>query len=607
MHRSLRHRIGVVVVGAAACVAPVRAHALAGDPVKVGTALDLVPIDAVGVVIIPDPKSASDDIAQCIARMDRPEAALMGRPIDMFKAQLGIGAGLDDAAPIVAWWQPLAPSTAEAAGAPADSAGAPAAAGAAVRPVMDAPVVIVGTTDPEQFLEANFISARDIAADAWRRDGAVFYARTVDKLVLLSPDAELVRRWQSKPGFAAVLQRRLGDRSMQMIYDGELSAWAGPAALATMRANAVGRGMREAGERAADVERLAKVAEGMSDALVAVDVDPLGLSVRTLSIFEPESDIGRLTRGGASSGAGVDRLPGNASDTMLAVAFDLRGLGGGGPFLEFARLVGIDPFIPSWVEEHKDLVDRVQFGLYRSKLGLARGVFDDSAVFIETKDPEQVRSLLRSWIEAMAGPDPFTGVPRRASWEQSRTLKSGETVSAFEVVDDESKAADGGGNAMMVRLAQQLVIGPKGFRGFVRVVPGGVVMTMSQRTDVLGRATDAASGKSTLAESGVVKALRRWLIPQADVEGFVGVGPIVRMGMAAAAAFGVPAGSMEIPEKLEPVAFAASVQDGRVETAAMIPTGVLAIMWDQAVAQAMPGAAPRARNEGAAPAPDADE
>jgi len=545
------------------------AAAHAADPIKVGQALDLVPADALSVVIVPDPKAASEDMAQCIARMERPESALLGRPLDLLKVQLGIGAGLDDAAPVVAWWQALAPGG---------------------DPALAVPVVVVGTTDPKQFLEANFAPARDVGdanEDAWRRDGAVIYARTIGSLVMMSPSASLVRNWQVKPGFAGTLQTRLGESAMRRIQSAELSAWAGPAALESMRTRALAEALREAGERATEIERFASVAKGMTDALVTVDVDPLGLSIRTLSIFDAESDLGKLAHGGPAIGAGVDRLPGNAQDSLLAIAIDLRGLGGGGPFLELAKLLGLDAMVPGWVSDHRDLVDRVQIGIYRSKLGYASGIFNDSAVFVETREPEKLKALVRTWIESMTGPDPFTGVERRPTWEESRTLKSGGTVTAFEVAADESPA-DAPGNTMMVRLAQQLIVGPKGFRGFVRVVPGGMVMTFSQRTDVLGRATEAAGGKGTMAESGTVRALRRWLLPESDIEGFIGVGPILRMAASAAAAFGAPMGAIEVPEKLEPVAFALSVQDGRVETAAMIPTGVLAIVWDQAVARMMP-------------------
>jgi len=550
----------------------------AGDPIKVDAALDLVPPDALSFMLVADPKGASDDIAQCLARMDRPEVTMMGRPIDMLKAQAGIGAGFDDRGPVVAWWQA-------------------SPAGVDAPPV---PVVIVATTDPAQFLEANFTPAKDVGDDAWRRDGIVIHARVADRLVVMSPDAAPVRDWKASPGFAARLRSRLGDRAIPLIHGAEFVAWAGPEALASMREQSRMAMEAQAGDRADDLRRMTQVAEGMTDAMVAVDVDPLGLSIRTLSVFDPASRMGQLTRGGTvpaeARGAGVDRLPG--APNYLAIAIDLRGLGGGGPFLELMQLLGADAMVPGWMAEHRDLVDRVQVALYPSRLGLAQGLLNDSAVFVETKDPERTKALWRQWIESLGGRD--GGITRSAKWEESRALRGGGEVSAFEVTEEEVAAGDdAGGNAAMMRMGKQLVIGPRGFIGFVRVVPGGLVMTFSQRTDVLGRAVEAAGGSKTLAQQGTVRALRRWLVPDADVEGFVGVGPIIRMASAAAASFGVASAVIEVPENLEPVAFAMSVQEGRVETAAMVPTGVLAIIWDQAKARLL-GATVRGDGDGPA-------
>ncbi len=538
----------------------------AGDPIKVDAALDLVPAEALGVIVVADPKAASDDIAQCLERMERPEVAIMGRPIDLLKAQACIGAGFDDRGPVVAWWQ--------------------AVPGGEAPPEM---VMVVGTTDPLQFLEANFTRAAHAGEDAWERDGVILHAKTVDKLVAMSPSAALVRGWSPKPGFAAQLRNRLGERALTIVHDAEFSAWAGPEALRTMRERSLAEAKAQPGVPSAELDRFAAIGEGMRDALVAIDVDPLGLSIRTMSVFDPESRMGKLTRGGATAGEGVDRLPGGPH--YLALSVDVRGLGGGGPFMELLSLLGAESMLPPWMAEHRDLVDRVQVGLYPSKLGLASGLLNDSAIFVQTKDPEKVKSLWRDWIRSLSGSK--DGVTRTAVWEESRTLKSGGEVSAFAVTEEmDADAAAKAGDEAMSRMARQLVIGPKGFIGFMRVVPGGVVMTLSQRTDVLGRATEAAAGRSTLAESGTVRALRRWLIPGADLEGFVGVGPIIKMASAAAASFGLTSAVIEVPENLEPIAFAMQVQDGRVETAAMVPTGVLAIAWDQAKARLMPAPPP---------------
>ena len=71
-------------------------------------ALRLVPADAAGALVIPSVKGASDDLQLAIDRMGKAEAALGGRPIDLLKAQLGIGAGFDDRGACVAWAAPRA-------------------------------------------------------------------------------------------------------------------------------------------------------------------------------------------------------------------------------------------------------------------------------------------------------------------------------------------------------------------------------------------------------------------------------------------------------------------------------------------------------------------
>ena len=65
--------------------------------------------------------------------------------------------------------------------------------------------------------------------------------------------------------------------------------------------------------------------------------------------------------------------------------------------------------------------------------------------------------------------------------------------------------------------------------------------------------------------------------PDADLVGYVGVGALVSVARQAVASFpGMSVQLPDIPPGIEPVAFSLEVQDGRVETATMVPTAVIA-------------------------------
>jgi hypothetical protein len=107
---------------------------------------------------------------------------------------------------------------------------------------------------------------------------------------------------------------------------------------------------------------------------------------------------------------------------------------------------------------------------------------------------------------------------------------------------------------------------------------------------VLDRATAAANGtaKKTLGGNAMVRAMAPWLVPDADVVVFVGVGQL--LGAARQIAESLPGGSVEMvpaaPEGLEPVAAAVRSKDATWESALVLPSGVLGVAFDAAKARA---------------------
>ncbi len=326
--------------------------------------------------------------------------------------------------------------------------------------------------------------------------------------------------------------------------------------------------------------------DAVVDGVVSVDLDPLGISVRSYAVLDGGTAMGRAARGGPRGAAPrLDRLPRGAF--VLAAAADMRGLGGGDAFLDLLAVVPGAPALPAWVRENRDLLSGAQVAVYPSKLGVAGGLLNEAMVWLQTSDAAKARQLMRDWMQGFAGVEGAT--ERKVSWEAGKTLKDGQTADAYAVTEApapaDAKGADGARPRSrrnfdpMQRLVRSFIFGPRGPNGFAKDFPDGLLMTFSQRPDVLQRATRAAGGAETLQGSEVIESLRGWLTPDPDVVGYVGVGSMLSVARQLASSF--PGASLELPDAppdLEPIAFSLEVQDGRVETATMVPAGVVGVM-----------------------------
>jgi hypothetical protein len=236
------------------------------------------------------------------------------------------------------------------------------------------------------------------------------------------------------------------------------------------------------------------------------------------------------------------------------------------------------PGLPQWVVENRDLVQAAEFAIYPSKLGVAGGgLLNDACLWLSTRDPAKAQALMQSWMEGLQGR--ADGMERTVTWEAERTTKDGVTAAAWAVV--EKPLADGGGKPVdaMQRLGRMLVFGQRGPMGFAKAFPDGVLVTFSQRPDVLKRCVDTIEGGGGLESDPVIGALRNWTLADPDAEVFVGVGSLFRVLRQAAGS--VPGMSIELPDvapSVEPVAMAMSVRDGRSESAVMVPAAVIGVM-----------------------------
>lgn len=544
--------------------------------------LDLVPETARVVAVVADLRRANDDLGQMIDAMGRPGTVLAGRPIEMVKAQFGIGAGLDERGTAVMYLGESA--------APGDEPEA---------------VFLVPTDDPGAFIDSNFPDRAEVADGISRVPGEQpLFMRGLGKHVLISNSQKLAEAHVASGKLSADFRKAFDPRVLDRAAKADLLLWTRGDAVTGLFGDAADQMPVEA-PFAGDPEMLEGLTIGLEESLVLVDFDPLGTSIRTFARYEAGSSMNGLLQGGPGTGAPMSRLPGNPC--YFAVSADLGGLGGFDTFRNILGLLDISlNELPEDLREGRLGLRQIQFAAYPSRLGIALGgLFNDSAVVVTAERPEAVESAFRKALLSMEGER--GGIKYEPEWTDEKPLRTGGVSDAFRLKEtvlppSRTESSNIVRNSAFQRIALQLLYGSRGLSGFAGVEDDAFVMTLSQRPDVWNRALAAAGGGGgTIAESPVLKSMRSWLIAKPDLEILVGMGSLTKLmeQLSRALQIGLfdPEMIPEIPANTPPVVFNLSIDGGLLETATVLPTDVIALGYDQIVRQLTegfmaPGAAP---------------
>lgn len=527
-------------------------------------ALDRASPAALAVAVIPSPKLTADDFAKCLASLNSGANEDRMSPMEFFKSQAGLGDGFDDSRSLIFWLEKSGETS--------------------------MPVFLVPVTDAKVFLDANFTCEQRANGLVYtHREETDLFVRTLDHSVLVSYSQELVNAYAPMSGLAATLQKRLGKQGFSVMISGDAAAWVGPEILKDMATDSTGE----------SVDTAEAKSHGVTDVVLCADFESAGVAVHTFVVSNPTSPLATVLQGGPpGEPAQLSRLP--RGPFIMAAAADVAGLGGGDAFLQLLALLPGEIQIPEWVRENKSLMNGAQFSIYPSKLGvMGGGLLNEAYFWCGTDDSAKAKQCLRDWMHGLAGV--HNGMDRTIAWEDNRVIKDELTADAFAVTDSVVKKVpnEGGetntaekpdGNTKpnaatrrvrqdpMERIARSLVFGPRGAMGFVKTFKDGMLVTFSQRPDVLRRGMDAAQGGEALQGDPAVQALRSHLTPQPDIVAYIGVASVLKVVGQAARSF--PDMGIELPyapPSLAPIAMSIEIQDGHVESTAFIPSAVLEV------------------------------
>jgi hypothetical protein len=450
------------------------------------------------------------------------------------------------------------------------------------------PAFIVPATEPLAFIESNFPDLVELEPGLWLSRGEEStYLHPFKAHVLISTSESMARGYVSKSGMAATFREAVDARVLSFVDQADILVWARGETIGDLFGTAA-RGAPLDLPFGQDPAVLGALSADLLYGVILFDFDPLGLSVRTFMEYAPGSTMDGFGQGGPGSGLMMGRLPDNPY--YFALSMDLSGLGG---FKAFQNLLGLASVsgdaLPDRIREGQLGLEQLQFAAYPSRLGIALGgLLNDSALVVSARDPEAVEATLRETLLGLKGDR--GGVRYDPEWVDEKPLRTGGVSDAFrlkETVLPPSKGANMPDTATSAfqRIALQLIWGSRGLSGFAGVEgDDAFVMTFSQRPDVWNRAIEASSGTGgTIAESAVLRSMRPWLVEEPDVEVLIGMGTLSKLLEQLGRAIPMinPEMFPSIPGNTPPIAFNLSVDKGLYETATVLPTGVIALAFDQ--------------------------
>ncbi|MDA0803445.1 MAG: hypothetical protein O2819_06785 [Planctomycetota bacterium] len=569
---------------------------------SIDSAITRVPPDVAWALIVPDLGVANKRLEECLARMNRPETAMIGRPIDQLQAFLEIPAGFDETGSLVAW----SPTPSSAGGGPGAVESPPVIALVPIQAGVDpiGPLLDIGGATP--------VDGHDRLVSMTRGDRAYFVSRELVQTprgshLVVGSDAALVEGYAlptpplvfpvpANAASTARLRSHVG--AAEVVFYSAAKA-SGTDALAGASGGpspeVLGVSMDDSAMQA--IKALGELADGMQGAVTCFDIDPMALVVRWMMVAQPESPLAELLAGGVRAAPSLDRLP--RATPYMALSVDLQGLGGATILRKLVAALGdTGKLAPDWLLEGADQVTWVQAAAYPSKLGiLAGGVLNDSALVVGCQDPTAMLESMRVNVVSMSG---VQGAMRReAVWEPDREVKDAGQAAAFTVkempmgpselaelggtkeeVDDATVPQTVANDAMMI-MARRMIFGSKGMTGLATTNDQALVVTFSQRPDVFRRAMEAVGGRGDrLAGDATVKALATMAALDGDVVAMLGIGQLSKVVRQVAGAFGgAGAGGPldRISTRTDPVYATAEVGGGVIEAAVVIPASVMSL------------------------------
>jgi hypothetical protein len=208
---------------------------------------------------------------------------------------------------------------------------------------------------------------------------------------------------------------------------------------------------------------------------------------------------------------------------------------------------------------------------YMGASDLGAGLLANSSYYFPSKDSKKLGESYKAMMMEMNGKKQ-QGVTFKVDYKDNAKDIGGAKASsyslAFEMDPNDPAAAQ-------AQMMMPMLFGPEGkMSGFVTSFDGGMVGTMSQNSELLTKALDAAKSGKGLMDDALVKQTAERLPGDRSMELFVGTKAILDTVQGFMAMMG-GGGEMQVPEQLAPIGVGLSTLGGGAQARVHVPTDVI--------------------------------
>lgn len=340
------------------------------------------------------------------------------------------------------------------------------------------------------------------------------------------------------------------------------------------------------GEQGAQMQSGLKIMSAVADAfvrdgqvgVVGLSMDEKGVNLDFGANFKGDSASAKLMTGEGHSSRLMSRLP--AGSFLFAAAMDwsapgmramIRNAG------EMSKAAGAQASPMGGFDQWAKMMEFADGqAYYMGASDLGAGLLANSSYYFPSKDSKKLGESYKAMMMEMNGKKQ-QGVTFKVDYKDNAKDIGGAKASsyslAFEMDPNDPAAAQ-------AQMMMPMLFGPEGkMSGFVTSFDGGMVGTMSQNSELLTKALDAAKSGKGLMDDALVKQTAERLPGDRSMELFVGTKAILDTVQGFMAMMG-GGGEMQVPEQLAPIGVGLSTLGGGAQARVHVPTDVIKTFVD---------------------------